>query len=54
MIQKTWSLKEENFFGVYMSVLLKTKKEGATRRLSPACSLRKFLQNDHWFQYTSF
>ena len=46
LIQETWSLKEENFFGVCISFLLKTK-EGETRRLSPACRLLKFLQNDH-------
>ncbi|MFR4296042.1 MAG: hypothetical protein ACLT1V_00265, partial [Anaerostipes hadrus] len=38
--------KRREFFGVCISFLLKTK-EGETRRLSPACRLRKFLQNDH-------
>ena len=39
--------KKRGFFGVCISFFLKTK-EGETRRLSPACRLRKFLQNDHW------
>ena len=35
------------------SFLLKLK-EGETRRLSPACRLRKFLQNDHKFNICYF
>ena len=38
MIQETWSLKEENFFGVCISVLLKIK-EGETRRSGPHMTL---------------
>lgn len=40
------TLCNKDFFGVCIAFPLKTK-EGETRRLSPACRLRKFLQNDH-------